>query len=90
MMITKLMLRLVRLMWAAGVVRLIGYVADAACLGAVIAWFMGTSPRYIGITLCIDAILFCIHGLIGEAIKRNTFKLATLAEELKQKVEAAE
>lgn len=84
MMLLKIMNRLANLILASSIVKLLGFVADAACLGALIAWLGGVTPRYLGIALCIDMFLFGIHGLIGEAIKKNGYKLAALAEEIEK------
>lgn len=80
-MLLKIVNRLANLILASSLVRLLGFVADAACLGALIAWIGGVSPRYLGLMLCIDLFLFSIYGLLGEAIKKNSNKLVALAEE---------
>jgi hypothetical protein len=87
MMLLKILNRIANLVLASSIVRLLGFVADAACLGALIAWIGGVSFRYLGMALCIDVILFCIHGLIGESLKRNGYILTRIAAELEEKKE---
>jgi hypothetical protein len=89
-MLLKVLNRIANLMLASSIVRLLGFIADAACLGALIAWIAGAPLRYLGITLCIDVFLFCIYGLIDEALRQNNDKLAQIATELEEKKEADE
>lgn len=83
-MLLKVMNRIANLMIASAVVSLLGFVADAACLGALIAWIAGATPRYIGLAFAVDLFLYSIRGIIRESIKRNSYKLAVIAEELKK------